>query len=91
MLINFTQNDETIFTVVAESVPRVGEVIYYSFTPNDRELWNDDALAGGDAVNNKEFIVIKVSHEFRKMRIMQPDNHCIWIEVSSLGLSNNDL
>lgn len=83
MLLTFTMNDETIFTAVAETVPRVGEVVYYSFTPNDRELWNGDALASGDAVHNKTFVVKKVSHEFRKMRVMQPDHHCIWIEVSN--------
>lgn len=90
MLLNFMMNEETIFTAVAETVPRVGEIVLYDFTTQDRELWNDDALTEGDAVSNKEFVVTKVTHEFRKMRIASSDHHCIWIEVSNAEITGGE-
>lgn len=61
--------DEPIFSAASTYVPRAGDTVTYSMEADDRDDWNEEAWNEKHAVSGKEWTVVRVHHDFRRMSV----------------------
>lgn len=77
-------DDASLFTAHLKAVPRVGELVSYSFEPHDREKWNQDSLDAGDRAGKlvNRWKVVEVAHLIRRLSVMSEPSQviCVMLE-----------
>jgi len=81
-LISFTNADGAdLFSAPVEVVPRVGDIVRYSFEATDRAEWNAESWFDYSSLGGKEWRVESVHHDFRRMNIRRTA-HVVFVCVS---------
>lgn len=83
VLINFVSEDgtEPLFSTGATYIPRAGDTVTYSMEAYDMSEWSDDAWNNKKAVSGKEWVVVRVHHDFRKFTVLTPESQALYVYV----------
>lgn len=76
------ENGEPLFSAGAGFVPRAGDTVCYSMEALDRDEWNDEAWADKHAISGKEWTVLRVHHDFRRMSVNRPEAQVLYVYVT---------
>lgn len=83
MILTFVDTKgETLFSNHnAQSVPRAGDQIVYTFNIHDEDEWNQESLREHQALHGRSWRVMKVVHEFGRHEI-KAESHRIFITLA---------
>ena len=69
-LLNFVDVEgDSLFSAPTTVLPRAGDVVNFSHEAMDGDKWNTQAWEEDLDMDGKEWIVVRVCHDFRRMSI----------------------
>jgi hypothetical protein len=81
----FAPDDSFLFSEHLEEIPRVGELISYSFEPTHRESWSPEDAASKDQASQlvNRCVVTEVCHLIRRISVNSAASHAVAVTIKS--------